>query len=485
MRKFLFLLLASAVSVALAQNASAQFVAFNDHYIGPNTAPNATTWNAFTNANEAPGNWGQLKDIVSGANVPVVLNITNTGIIGGSTAGGPSTDTPAYNVFNGYIDWGSGTIPHAIQMPDGARMGHVLTNLNPSKRYKITCTGIRDGGYSDRWTIFDLTGSSSFTPGHTPGCLTSSTIGLTTNDVALNQCVINTGANTAGDLAIWDMVDPGADGTIAILTTVYRGIVPLGSSSGTYGYGITALKVEEFEVLPTPVTITAQPQNRTVNEGQTFSFSVVAAGVPHPTLQWYRVNAGVTNVIAGATNTSYVLPAAAVADNGAQFFVIAQNTVSNTLYTVQSGSAFLTVIADSTAPAILDAFAAFTLTNVTLVFSEPIAATATSLANYSLTNLTLGGTATILSAVLQNSSNVVLTTRPLTNGSTYVVFVSGVKDLSAAANTIAPSSPFSFVAQSSFVSASYGGATPVATVQYRGCHRREHDRWRNRHWRDK
>ena len=37
------------------------------------------------------------------------------------------------------------------------------------------------------------------------------------------------------------------DGAITVLSSVYRGVVPLGSSAGSYGYGITALELEEFD----------------------------------------------------------------------------------------------------------------------------------------------------------------------------------------------------------------------------------------------
>ena len=52
-----------------------QFVAFNDQSRGPSTAANATTWDVFGNP---PGSSGPLKDINTGAVLPVWVTITAT-----------------------------------------------------------------------------------------------------------------------------------------------------------------------------------------------------------------------------------------------------------------------------------------------------------------------------------------------------------------------------------------------------------------------
>jgi hypothetical protein len=56
-------------------------------------------------------------------------------------------------------------------------------------------------------------------------------------------------------------------------------------------------------------SITTQPQSQTINSGQTATMSVVAAGTPPLSYQWYQGASGVTtNPIAGATGTSYTTP---------------------------------------------------------------------------------------------------------------------------------------------------------------------------------
>ncbi|HXY00822.1 MAG TPA: immunoglobulin domain-containing protein, partial [Candidatus Limnocylindrales bacterium] len=63
---------------------------------------------------------------------------------------------------------------------------------------------------------------------------------------------------------------------------------------------------------PPPVapTITTQPQNQTVNFGQTATFSVVASGTPPLSYQWNK-NGG---AISGATSSSYTTPATTMGD---------------------------------------------------------------------------------------------------------------------------------------------------------------------------
>lgn len=82
-------------------------------------------------------------------------------------------------------------------------------------------------------------------------------------------------------------------------------------------------------------SITAQPTSRTVNAGQTASFSVAASGTPTPTYQWQRNGAN----IGGATSATYTTAATVAGDNGATFRCV----VSNRAGSATSSSATLTV----------------------------------------------------------------------------------------------------------------------------------------------
>jgi PA14 domain len=88
-------------------------------------------------------------------------------------------------------------------------------------------------------------------------------------------------------------------------------------------------------LLSTGPVITTQPANRTVNQGQTAAFSVVATG-SGLSYQWRKDN---SNII-GAIAATYTTPATLPSDNGTQYSVI----VSNAAGTVTSANAILTVI---------------------------------------------------------------------------------------------------------------------------------------------
>lgn len=81
--------------------------------------------------------------------------------------------------------------------------------------------------------------------------------------------------------------------------------------------------------------ITSQPGNATVMQGQAASFSVVATGTGTLGYQWQKDSAN----IAGATSSSYTIPAATVADGASTFDVVVSDSVGNTT----SSTATLTV----------------------------------------------------------------------------------------------------------------------------------------------
>jgi outer membrane protein assembly factor BamB len=83
--------------------------------------------------------------------------------------------------------------------------------------------------------------------------------------------------------------------------------------------------------------ITTQPGNATRAIGETATFSVVASGATPLAYQWQKNGQDIT----GATAASYTTPPIALGDDGASFLV----TVSNSLGSVQSNGAVLTVVA--------------------------------------------------------------------------------------------------------------------------------------------
>jgi len=120
-------------------------------------------------------------------------------------------------------------------------------------------------------------------------------------------------------------------------------------------------------------SITAQPAGQTVTVGQTATFTVVATGSAPLSYQW-RKN-GVA--IAGMMSSSYTTSATTSADNGAQFTVVLSNSVGS----VTSSVAALTVSAASVAPSITTQPASQTVTaGQTAMFT--VAATGTAPLTY-------------------------------------------------------------------------------------------------------
>ena len=125
----------------------------------------------------------------------------------------------------------------------------------------------------------------------------------------------------------------------------------VGNSMGSVTSNAATLTVSAAAVAP---SITSQPANRTITAGQTATFSVTAAGTSPFTYQWNKNGAA----ISGATAASYITPAAATSDSGAQFTVV----VGNSAGSVASSAAVLTVNAASIAPSITTQPASRTVT---------------------------------------------------------------------------------------------------------------------------
>ena len=173
------------------------------------------------------------------------------------------------------------------------------------------------------------------------------------------------GASGAAPLAYqWQRSDngsdwanvPGATGanlsfiaTLADHGSLWRVIVS--NASGQATSAPAQLSVTQQLIAP---SISSQPQNQTVVEGQNASFSLAASGQPAPAIQWQTRMLDATNTetgwadIPGATQASYTTPATTLADHQRQF----RARISNSAGSLNSAAATLSVSARLIAPSI-------------------------------------------------------------------------------------------------------------------------------------
>jgi hypothetical protein len=206
--------------------------------------------------------------------------------------------------------------------------------------------------------------------------------------------------------------------------------------TGTDGYRVdtaesTAPPALEVMFTNTPcaaVTIVQQPAATvTVTEpsGFTLSVGVSSPGCP-ATYQWQKNGSD----IAGATGSSYTVPAAATGDSGTY-----RVRVSNAFPSSQASAAsVVTVNPDTTSPTLVRA-ASSNATSVTLTFSEPMSVgSAQNTANYTF----VPALAVSSAAISADGRTVTLTTGARTLPNAYTLRIQSVTDRAAAANVINP-----------------------------------------------
>ncbi len=184
-----------------------------------------------------------------------------------------------------------------------------------------------------------------------------------------------------------------------------------------------------------PPQLTRQPGSLTVMEGGSATFRVEVSNTDPITFQWQRNNVP----IQGANGATLVLPRVNVGDHGARY----RCTLINSLGFVLSDEAVLTVLPDQTPPGLARVFNT-SVSNVVVRFTEPVATnSAWNVANYTID----GGVNLLAAGQGSDAATVVLTTTtPLTVGAVYTLTVSGVADLAATPNIVAPGTRTVFTA---------------------------------------
>jgi hypothetical protein len=157
--------------------------------------------------------------------------------------------------------------------------------------------------------------------------------------------------------------------------------VMVSNSAGSAMSNPATLTVDPAPVAP---SITTQPANQTVTVGQMATFSVMAAGTAPLTYQWQKNSAN----ISGATSAIYTTPATVSGDSGATFRVM----VTNSLKSIMSNSATLTVNLASVGPSITTQPANQTVTvGQTATFSVVAAGTAPLTYQWQKNNVNISG----------------------------------------------------------------------------------------------
>lgn len=250
-----------AMAISVIAPGTSVWVAYNDHSPGVATSPFTTTYDllGFGPLGGAPlPTGGPLRNVFTGAFLPAQVQITTTGDTApGNNPNIPGAGTPFFTNFNGFVDFkGNNDFPNGpdtgptygmCTMTTNGWVTYTFTNLDPNRRYSFKGAVNRGiAAYTNRWTLVELLGASSFVSAHSTGVLT--TVQAPTS-LAVNQAAGNFGFNTRGDIINWENIDPGPDGSFSIVNTRYVGFVPNGSSTNgnpPYGYAITEIRLQEF-----------------------------------------------------------------------------------------------------------------------------------------------------------------------------------------------------------------------------------------------
>ncbi len=205
----------------------------------------------------------------------------------------------------------------------------VSGGLNPWDPADLSATSLwsRDGD-TYTWTFTPLaSGNYEFSmwwtqyPSRSPNIPVTIQYAGGTDTVNINQQV-NGGQ--------WNLIN-----TYAFEAGLSYRITITSAPGGSQSYSTCADAVKFVLVSVTPPSITGQPANQTVLQGQAATFSVAASGSAPLSYQWQR---GVTD-ISGATGATYTIPACGLGDSAATFRCV----VTNTAGSATSNTATLTV----------------------------------------------------------------------------------------------------------------------------------------------
>ena len=223
----------------------------------------------------------------------------------------------------------------------------------------VNIAGATAASYTTPATTTSNSGSTfAAVVSNTVGTVTSAAATLTVNPAPVGPSITTSPTNqtvTAGQTATFTVVAAGtaplsyqwqkngvniagataASYTTPVTTTSNSGSTFAAVVSNTVGTVTSATATLTVNPAPVGPSITTSPTNQTVTAGQTATFTVVAAGTAPLSYQWQKNGVN----IAGATAASYTTPVTTTSDSGSTFAAV----VSNTVGTVTSATATLTV----------------------------------------------------------------------------------------------------------------------------------------------
>lgn len=399
--------------------------AYNDYRPSELTHANASSYDL-----RITDEGGPLRNIQTGEDLNARVRVLVEGDADpddfGAISAAVDPNSPADKLFKGFVDTGGPNNPGLPGLRNSANIKLILIfeGLNPSRRYNFRGTVARAGGYNDRWSVFGITGASSYVTAHQDGSANQNLFTKATfpgGTLETNQVALNSGDNKAGSVIGWDNIDPGADGAFEIEAQQYVGTAPFGNpSAAPYGYGLNAIYLAEVQSTGN-LQISENPSSQNVAAGATATFRVVASSPQPITYQWQKAAPGTTSFadVAGATQATYTTAVLTASDSGSRFRVkVSSGGIETTTPEVE-------LLVDPTVPTLSSVTGSVNLNAVYLAFSEAIKlAQLGNSANYQLS-----GGLSINSATALNPQTVRLVTGAQTPGASYTVTVNNLEDL--------------------------------------------------------
>ncbi len=285
-----------------------------------------TTYYYQVNSTDSKGNHGHGGNTLktAGFSITGTINPTAAGngatvALSGTASAGTTADSSGNYIFTG--------LPNGPYMVTPTYAGYAFTPGN--QNVTVNGTNVTGVNFTATSQTFSISGTISPAAGGSGATVTLS-----------GAATATTTANSSGAYTLTGLTS----GSYAITPSNARyTFTPLSQNVTVSGANVSGVNFTDNAVAVAP-TITTPPANQTVTAGQTATFAVVAGGTAPLGFQWQKNGAN----IAGATAASYTTPVTVTADSGSTFAVV----VSNTVGTVTSSAATLTVNAAPVAPTI-------------------------------------------------------------------------------------------------------------------------------------